>query len=201
VAVLPRQTDRIRDLERTGFTSQENVGENSWTQVLLRHASPLSTKEISLPTGFTIRPLDGTKEVDAYVELHQAVFESRNMRTEWRQRILQRPEYIPDLDLVAVAPNGQLAACCICWLAENPNGECSGQIEPLGVHSEYRRLGLGHAILSEGLKRLRSRGAKQVYVQTDKYRDGAFRLYESSGFRFVKNILMYRKYYEQVEGS
>ena len=197
VAVPANQTNRIQDLEKIGFTSQENVGENSWSQVLMEHSMQIADK-INLADGFHIRPFNGASEVEAYVDLHRAVFESKNMTVAWRNRTLQRPEYVHDLDLVAVAPNGQLAAFCISWLAENPNGDCRGQVEPLGVHPEYRRLGLGQAILSEGLKRLQSRGAKQVYVQTDNYRDAAFKLYESSGFRVLKNILMYRKNYEEL---
>ena len=197
VAVPANQTDRLRDLEEIGFTSQENVGENSWSQVLMEHSMQITDK-MSRVDGFHIRPLNGTSEVEAYVNLHRAAFESKNMTLEWRNRTLQRSEYIPELDLVVVAPNGQLAAFCICWLAENPKGHCRGQVEPLGVHPEYRRLGLGQAILSEGLKRLQSRGAKQIHVQTDHYRDAAFKLYESSGFRVIKNILMYRKNYEEL---
>lgn len=197
VAVPAKQTDRIQDLEKIGFTSQENIGENSWSQVLMEHSMQIGDK-INLADGFHIRPLNGASEVEAYVDLHRAVFESKNMTVAWRNRTLQRPEYVPDLDLVAVAPNGQLVAFCVCWLAENPNGDCRGQVEPLGVHPEYRRLGLGQAILSEGLKRLQSGGAKQIYVQTDNYRDAAFKLYESSGFRVIKNILMYRKNYEEL---
>lgn len=195
VAVLPSQTDRKCDLEKAGFTSQENVGENSWTQVLMKH-SMQSPNEVKLAGGFHIRPLQRASEVNAYVELHRSVFESKNMTVEWRNRTLQRPEYIPDLDLVAVAPNGQLAAFCICWLAKDEKGTISGQIEPLGVHAEYRRLGLGQAILSEGLRRLQSKGAGQIYVQTDHYRNAAFKLYESSGFHVIQDILMYRKDYE-----
>lgn len=195
VAVLPSQTDRKCDLEEAGFTSQENVGENSWAQILMKH-SMQSPNEAKLADGFHIRPLHGASEVNAYVELHRSVFESKNMTVEWRKRTLQRAEYIPDLDLVAVAPNGQLAAFCICWLAKSPNGEFSGQIEPLGVHAAYRRLGLGQAILSEGLRRLQSKGAGQIYVQTDHYRNAAFKLYESSGFHVIQDILMYRKDYE-----
>ena len=195
VAVLASQTDRIRDLEEIKFTSQANVGENSWSQVLMEHSMQIAA-EINLADGFHIRPLNGASELDAYVDLHRAVFESTNMTVAWRKRTLQRPEYVPELDLVAVAPNGQLAAFCVCWLTENPNRDCRGQVEPLGVHPEYRRLGLGRAILWEGLKRLQSRGAQQIYVQTDNYRDAAFKLYESSGFRVQENILMYRKNYE-----
>jgi mycothiol synthase len=194
VAVLARQTDRIRDLEEIGFASQENVGENSWTQVLMKHSMQIPD-EVNVTDGFHIRPLNGTREVEAYVELHRAVFESKNMTVEWRNRTLQRPEYVSHLDLVAVAANGQLAAFCICWLGQDASGNISGQIEPLGVHAEYRRLGLGQAILSEGLRRLQSRGASQIFVQTDRYRNAAFKLYESSGFHVIQDILMYRKDY------
>ena len=194
VPVLASQTERIRDLEEVGFASQENVGKNSWTQVLMKH-SMQTPAERTLPDGFHIRPLNGTGEVEAYVELHRLVFESKNMTVEWRKRTLQRPEYIADLDLVAVAPNGQLAAFCIGWLAKNEHGNISGQIEPLGAHAQYRKLGLGQAILSESLRRLQSKGATQIYVQTDNYRNAVLKLYESSGFRVIKDILMYRKDY------
>jgi ribosomal protein S18 acetylase RimI-like enzyme len=76
------------------------------------------------------------------------------------------------------------------------NGNISGQIEPLGVHADFRRLGLARAILSEGLQRLSARSAQHIYVQTDNYRDAAFKLYESVGFHVAHDILMYRKDYE-----
>lgn len=150
---------------------------------------------VKLSNGFHLRPSNGTLEVDAYVALHRAVFESKNMTTEWRARTLQRPEYIPDLDLVCVAPNGQLAAFCICWLDKSVNGNITGQIEPLGVHADFRKLGLGKAILAEGLKRLSEKGARNIYVQTDNYRNAAFKLYESAGFHVTQDILIHRKDY------
>ena len=195
VTVLSSQIDRIRDLEQAGFASQADVGDNSWSQVLMGRSMKIPVDDMSLSNDFHIRPLDGAKEVEAYVELHQAVFESRNMTPEWRSRTLQRPEYISDLDLVMVAPDGRLAAFCVCWLAKDANGEINGQIEPLGVHADFRKHGLGKAILVDGLKRLRSKGAERIYVQTDNYRDAAFRLYESAGFQVLQDILVYRKDY------
>ena len=195
VPVIASQTDRIHDLEKAGFTSQANVGEHSWSQVLMEHSMQIPAN-INLPEGFYIHPLNGMSEVDAYVEIHRAVFESKNMTTEWRQRTLQRPEYISDIDLVAVAPNGQLAAFCICWLARDTNGNISGQIEPLGVLADFRKLGLGRAILVEGLQRLSAKSVQHIYVQTDNYRDAAFKLYESTDFHVKHDILMYRKDYE-----
>jgi mycothiol synthase len=153
----------------------------------------------SLPAGFTIRPLMGrvASQVQAYVELHRAVFESRNMTVEWRTRTVSQPEYIADLDLVATAPDGRLAAFCIGWLDRNTE-KASGQIEPLGVCAGLRHLGLGRAILSEGLSRLQLHGASQIYVETDKHRNAALELYESVGFRTLQDVLVYRKDYEST---
>ena len=193
VNVFEGQTDRMRDLEEAGFASQANVGENSWSKVLMRCSTPASVADDRLPKGFTIRPLAGQNEVAAYVELHRATFGSNNMTLEWRARTLQQPEYVADLDLVAVDPAGRLAAFCICWLKQNTGADAYGQVEPMGVHEDFRGLGLGRSILSEGLQRLHLLGAQQVYVETDSYRNAAFHLYESVGFRVAHRVLVYRK--------
>jgi ribosomal protein S18 acetylase RimI-like enzyme len=195
VNVFADQMDRIRDLEEAGFSSQADVGNDSWSKVLMQRSAGMPVANCSLPAGFIIRPLDGEGEVEVYVELHRAVFESRNMTVEWRARTLHQPAYIPDLDLVAVAPDGRLAAFCVCWLNENLGKETCGQVEPLGVRVDFRELGLGRAILAEGLRRLQLYGASQVYVETDNYRNAALELYESAGFRVTRDVLVCRKDY------
>jgi mycothiol synthase len=197
VMVFASQTDRIRDLEEAGFVSQANVGEDSWSKVLMQRSAHIPVADYALPAGFSVRPLAGENEVEAYVQLHRAVFESKNMTAEWRTRTLRRPEYLPDLDLVAVAPDGRLAALCVCWL-DKESEKPSGQIEPLGVHQDFRKSGLGRAILSEGLRRLYLCGADRVYVETDKYRNAALGLYEAVGFRVIRDVLVYRKDYDAV---
>ena len=69
-------------------------------------------------------------------------------------------DHVADLDLLSVAPNGRLAAFCIGWLHRQPGGEIGGQIEPLGVHADFRRQGLGCGILAVGLRRLQQHGAE-----------------------------------------
>ena len=146
-----------------------------------------------MPSGFAVRPLAGEQEIEAYVKLHQTAFESKNMTADWRLRTLHHPGYRNDLDLVVIAPNGQMVAFCICWL----NMEASiGQIEPLGVHDDFRQLGLGRAILAEGIHRLVQSGAPRLFVETDSYRNAAFALYESAGFRVEKDVLVFRKDYD-----
>src|SRR3972149_5814011 len=83
------------------------------------------------PAGFTVRPLAGEKEVEAYVALHRSVFESKNMTADWRERTLQHPAYDPNLDLVVESPNGRLVAFCICWRQKRADGSLVGQVEPL----------------------------------------------------------------------
>jgi mycothiol synthase len=196
VNVFADQADRIRDLEEAGFASQADIGEDSWSKVLMARVAELPAGKHAVPAGFTIRSLSGETEVEAYVTLHQAAFESKNMTVDWRRRTLRRPEYVPDLDLVAVAPDGRLAAFCVCWLDRDSEETASGQIEPLGVHAEFSRLGLGRAILSEGSRRLAKHGARRIYVETDNYRNAALALYESVGFRVIRDVLVYRKDYQ-----
>jgi mycothiol synthase len=197
VNVYADQAGRIRDLEQAGFVSQADMGEDSWSKVLMRRPARARLAGYTLPTGVTIRPLAGQSEVSAYADLQRIVFGNKNMTAGWRSRTLQQPQYAPDLDLVAVAPDGNLVAFCICWLDKETN-LVSGQVEPLGVHPDWRKSGLGRAILSEGLRRLRSHGASQIYVETDNYRDAALVLYESAGFRVIRDVLVYAKDYEDT---
>jgi mycothiol synthase len=200
VMTFATQTGRIRDLEEAGFVSQANVGKDSWSKVLMQRSAQIPVAGYALPAGFGIRPLVGENEVESYVQLHRDVFASKNMTVEWRRRTLRRPEYLSDLDLVVVAPDGRLAAFCVCWLDKGPGGRSVGQVEPLGVHEDFRKLGLGRAILSEGLRRLYLCGADRVYVETDKYRGAAMALYRAVGFHLIRDVLVYRKDYGDARG-
>jgi ribosomal protein S18 acetylase RimI-like enzyme len=186
------QSNRIRDLENAGFQCQSNVGKASWSKVLMRHSSQTPLRVYEPRSGFIVRPLAGEKEVESYVELHQSVFESKNMTTDWRARTLYHPDYMPELDLVVESPDGRLVAFCICWFDKNL---MAGHVEPLGCHKDFRQYALGRVALSEGLRRLQSLGAQNIFVETDNYRNTAFRLYESFDFQVIQDVLVYRKDY------
>lgn len=194
ITPFARQKSRIHILETMGFVCQSGVGEDSWSKVWLARSADAPIEFNPLPDGLTIRPFGGEGEVAAYVELHHAVFQTKNMTLEWRTRTLRQPAYLPELDLVAVAPNGQLAGFCIAWLDLASNGPF-GQIEPLGVRDAFRGLGIGRALLTEALRRLFALGAKTVFVETDNNRDSALALYHALGFRLHDDVLMFRKDY------
>ncbi len=192
--VFEEQTDRIRVLEEAGFQCQADVGRDSWSKVLMRRSTQAPVKQYKPRSGFIVRPLAGAEEVKAYSELHQSVFGSKNMTAEWRARTLKHPAYKRDLDIVVEAPDGRLAAFCICWFDEKSG---DGHVEPLGCHEDFRQYALGRVALSEGLQRLQSLGAKNIFVEADNYRNTAFRLYEAFDFQVIKNVLVYRKDYEE----
>ncbi len=190
VDVFSGQAGRIRDLEKAGYKCQSEVGEVSWSKVLMRRPVQTPAKVYQPPAGFCVRPLAGGKEAGAYVELHQSVFESKNMTLDWRMRTLRHADYRPDLDIVVEAPDGRLGAFCIGWYDEHSK---EGRIEPLGCHKDYRKVALGRVALSEAIRRLQSVGAQNILVETDSYRNTAFRLYESFDFQVIENVLVFRK--------
>ena len=174
--VFSDQLNRIKVLEQTGYQSQSNLGEDSWSKVLMQRSNQALEKKHLPKPGFVVRPLAGEQEVQAYVHLHQTVFGSKNMCVAWRTRILQQPKYNPDLDIVVQAPDGNLAAFCIGWIMEDIKGNLQGQIEPLGCHPNYRHFALGRVALCEVMDRLIQRGVQSIWVETDNYRDTAFQI-------------------------
>ncbi len=191
VNVFAGQAERIRHLEAAGYRCQSDLGQDSWSKVLMRRPGQEPVPAYRPPAGFTIRPLEGEKEAQAYVDLHRAVFETKNMTVDWRLRTLSNPAHTPDLDIVISSPDGRLGAFCVGWLNRRPGGALTGQIEPLGCHKDFRRYALGRVALAEVLQRMQSMGVEEIYAETDNYRDTAYRLYEWMGFQVAREVLVY----------
>lgn len=143
-----------------------------------------------LPEGFTVRLFAGESEVEDYVALHRAAFNSKYMTVGWRRHTLHMPQYNPALDLFIIAPDGRPAAFCIGWMHDG-----KGQVEPLGVHPDFQGAGLGRAILAEGLRRFQQQGATEAFVDSWSGNDVAIELYESDGFRAAhESTVFYRQF-------
>jgi mycothiol synthase len=187
-------TNRRRQLERHGLT-------------IVRHfptlerplTEPIDAPE--LPEGFSIRPLAGPDEVAAWVEMHNESFvDHYNFHPESPEVIhhwLDDPIYRPELNLVAVAPDGRLVGFCWCAIFAEENartGRNEGWIELLGTRRGYRRMGLGRALVLSGLLVLRQAGldAARLGVDADSP-TGATRLYAATGFRHIHTYLTYVK--------
>jgi mycothiol synthase len=145
-----------------------------------------------LPTGFSIRWLEPELD-DAYVELHRAAWSTRAPSDYDRQMhasVTSMPDFERELVPIAAAPDGTLAAYCIAWFDSRTQ---TVEIEPLGTHPEYRRLGLGRAIVQEVLRRSAARGAKSVMVWGAHENDAAIHLYESAGLRSRRVLREYKR--------
>lgn len=187
---------REEQTERRALLQQEGFAQDDWHVLHMTRplAQPVSPQ--MLPSSFVIRPLAGEHEVEAYVALHRAAFETNNMTVAWRRRTLDAPGYVPELDLVIEAPDGRLAAFCICWLhTDMRSGRKEGQFEPVGTHPDFQQLGLGRAILLEGFRRLQAFGADIVHVETYNFSEPAQQLYKAVGFHEQYKVLKYGKEY------
>jgi GNAT superfamily N-acetyltransferase len=80
---------------------------------------------------------------------------------EWYLDIQRCPLYRRDLDIVAVAPNGDIASFCGVWYDDVTR---SAYFEPVGTYPPYQRRGLAKAVMYEGLRRVKRMGATVAFV-------------------------------------
>ena len=154
-----------------------------------------------LPEGFTIRPLDGENELAAWVETFNLSFidhwNHHDMTIERRLHWMKSLDYRPELDLVAVAPDGTLAAFSYCSIETANNqrmGVRDGWVADLGTRRGYRKRGLARALLAASLRTIKAAGMDTAKLGVDTQNpNGALRLYESVGFQKVETWLSYVK--------
>ena len=136
----------------------------------------------ALPRGAIVRHVGEEDEWAERVEIHREVWQPSRVTLDAYRRLRSRPGYTPELDLVAVTAGGAFASYCICWL-DPVNG--TGEFEPVGTRPAFRRHGFGRAVIAEGLRRLKERGATDAIVYTPHDNRNAVALYQSVGFRIV----------------
>jgi mycothiol synthase len=147
----------------------------------------------SLPEGYRLRPVAGEGEVESRASTQHAAFESDMPLEAYCQRYLHfmhSPVYQPEMDIVIAAPDGRIAAFCILWL--DPANRV-GLFEPVGVHPDFQRRGLGKAVVQEGLRRMQAYGMCTAIVCSVWHNPAAYKLYRTAGFRTVDVLRTYEK--------
>jgi ribosomal protein S18 acetylase RimI-like enzyme len=189
---------RIAFLEQHGFHRGEYVEVNmlrSLGEALPPEALPReATPPLALPGGFRVRSLAGdASEVADRAAAHREVWRPwtvGEVTDEQYARFMRMPGYDRDLDVVAVAPDGTIAAYVNGWL--DPVNKI-GDLGPVGAREAYRRQGLTRAVLLECLRRMKARGMDRVCVSTGEPNAAARGLYESVGFRIVNRYVEYAR--------
>jgi ribosomal protein S18 acetylase RimI-like enzyme len=149
-----------------------------------------------LPAGFTIRHVSGEHEVENLVELHRAAFGTENMTVAYRLAMMCVPDYDRSLDLIAVAPDGRLAAFCVGVIPAEENaltGHKDGWLDPIGTRPEFQRRGLAHALLLTGLHLLKQRGMENAATNTWEENLAMRRTAESAGFSVAAKTIWFSK--------
>jgi ribosomal protein S18 acetylase RimI-like enzyme len=174
----------IAALEARGFTRDPESDMRFHRQSLAKELPA-----VSIPDGFAVRPVR-EDELEERVAIHREVWHPSKVTLESYKQLRAAPGYDPELDIVAVAPDGTMAAYAICWHDELNR---SGEFEPVGAREAFRGRGLAKAVLIEAMRRLQVRGCQHAYVYTDEERLPAVALYRSAGFDLIYHWLAYRR--------
>jgi len=145
-------------------------------------------EEIAVPDGFEVLGLD---EDDDVRKVHRVMHRGFNHDGEPpedelddRRRKLSAPGLRKDLTVVARAPDGQFVSFCGMWL--DPANRVA-YVEPVATDPDYRRRGLGTAVVLEGVRRCAAEGATIAYVGSDQL------FYRSMGFEPSAIHALWRK--------
>jgi ribosomal protein S18 acetylase RimI-like enzyme len=173
---LVNDAARIAFLEQRGFTR----GDKPYLRFARSLADPIPVP--ALPNGFIVRGVAGEHEITNRASAHREAFHPSRVTDEGYARVMRMSEYDRDLDVVAVAPDGVIAAYAMGWV---DRANKVGEFEPVGTRPAFERRGLARAVLLEGMARMQARGAETALVSTGGAETGAIRLYESIGFRVI----------------
>ncbi len=161
---------------------------------------PESLVTMNATTNFTIRPISPDEYFNIYL-LKEETFNDHwgHIDTteeegwkEFQSEHLQDPNYDPELWFAAEI-NGVLAGF-IFGNKSTPFGDDYGWVSILGVKREYRKSGIGKALLLHFFQAIKDKGSKRVglSVDTDSL-TGASKLYESVGLRVIEKYVRLEK--------
>jgi GNAT superfamily N-acetyltransferase len=160
--VMPAMADEfaLKRWQAHGYeTDPASLGDTgNWTQLNERDLTDVGQPR--LPDGFRFLSADEAGP-DAAVRAHVDAWAPSTYTAEGYEGVRRTPAYRGDLHVLVEAPDGTMAASTIMWLDE---ANKTAEFEPVGTHPDYRRLGLGTAMLLHGMHLAREAGATHVTV-------------------------------------
>lgn len=159
-----------------GYTREGNSEYQRWRKI------DAQIPQAGVAPGYTVRSMGDNTEISSrswasWKAFHPDEPEERYEGWEWYLNIQRIPLYRRDLDLVSVAPSGEIAGFCTVWFDDVTR---TAYFEPVGVMPAHQQRGLGKSLMYEGLNRLERLGATKAFVGS--YASAAHALYASVGF-------------------
>ncbi|MHA2175536.1 MAG: GNAT family N-acetyltransferase [Candidatus Hodarchaeales archaeon] len=131
------------------------------------------------PDGFKIRAIE-KEDYEQQALLIQRVFgHGEWFNAEVLDWLANCSFHVPELDLIAVTPDNTIAS--FCTFRMDPHSKIVS-LEPMGTNPDYRKLGLGKAILTEGIRRTMKYNPPFFYIDGAASTPAANRLYDVTGF-------------------
>jgi RimJ/RimL family protein N-acetyltransferase len=123
--------------------------------------------DVPVPDGYIIRSMGAEDELPARSWCSWRAFhasepdENYDGDYSWYRNMQSAPLYRRDLDIVAAAPNGEIAAFCTISYDDYTR---SAVIVLEGIAAEHTGRGLGAAMVVEGLRRLKNLGCTRLFA-------------------------------------
>ena len=137
---------------------------------------PNVVESVKLPPGYAIKVLT-RGELPQYLQAVFAVF-GRSGTVESDPFLSNAPSYVPELDLMVMSDQNEIAAFCTVWVdLVNHYAE----FEPVGTVPSFQQRGLGSALLAYAHNQLRAMGCPLATVQSWSTSEGANKLYQAAG--------------------
>jgi GNAT superfamily N-acetyltransferase len=140
----------------------------------------------SLPRGLTIRAFAWDADLPSRVDCGHAAFPGSTQTIERYRTVRDTWLYRPDLDTVIATEDGRVVAFTLAWFDPATS---SVELEPVGVHPEWHRHGLGGAICRAALRAARDLGARRTMIAADRSNPAAMGLYASLGLTITATIV------------
>jgi GNAT superfamily N-acetyltransferase len=163
--VLSVWTDSQDSMRRDILTCR-GFRRGKWTESQWRRDLHDPIPDVEVAPGYEIRCLGDASELPArswasWRGFHPDEPDEKYEGWTWYHNIQRCPLYRRDLDIVAVAPTGEIASFSTFWYDDATR---SVYIEPVATVPEHQRLGLARACITEGLRRVRRMGATRAFV-------------------------------------
>lgn len=202
------ETDRITIIEgitalaeRDGGVETDVIGDDaSFISILSglgfhdKSAEYVFTQR-SLDTPVTIPPHDfivrSARDDDAgqLAAVHSAAFGSSWAWDEYAKRMRQ-PGYNAEDELVAVDDDGTFMGFTNTWYDDVNK---VGYFEPVGVHRDFHRRGIGTVLIHKGMSSMQSRGMATATVWHARSEERVVRFYGSIGFDVFSTVMRWER--------
>jgi predicted N-acetyltransferase YhbS len=167
-------------------------GYEKWVDFVEENSRYLLDDDIptaKLPSGFAIQSLEDENDLHKINRVLWRGFnhEGPPPEEEFEGRFFgqKAPNFRKDLTMVAVAPDESFVSYCGMWYV--PQHQLA-YLEPLATDPDFRRIGLGKAVVYESLRRVKALGAKIVWVGSGQ------EFYKAIGFQQMFSVYPWVKF-------